>query len=89
MISDELRWLFQSFDVDIPFDPDGNSFVRSILNKDSLRKLVSEISYLSGGVVLTKDSPKIRAVKPRTMRVYEIEVGRGVDELIEMKVITY
>lgn len=97
-ISDGLKDLFLSFNVDIPYDSDGKSFVRNILNEDLLRELVSEIRNLSDGVLITKENPsvlitkensKMKAVKPKTMLVYEIEIGGGIDELSEKTVIAY
>lgn len=88
-ISDGLKDLFLSFNVDIPYDSDGKSFVRNILKEDLLRELVSEIRNLSDGVLITKENPKMKAVKPKTMLVYEIEIGGGIDELSEKTVIAF
>lgn len=85
LISDELKELFLSFSLDIPSDTDEQSFACEILD-EKLTEFESEIKKFSGGVLLTKENSKTRAITPEAIRVYEIEIGRGVDELIEKKV---
>lgn len=85
LISDQLKELFLSFSLDIPSDTDEQSFVCEIIDKN-LPEFESEIKKFSDGVLLTKGNPKTRVITPEAIRVYEIEIGRGVDELIEKKV---
>lgn len=76
--SEDLKRLMQSFNVEIPVEPVNDSFVREILNIDSLQKLVTEIKLLANRVVLTTETED---VQPGNVYIYEVEVVCNEDGL--------
>lgn len=81
--SPELIEKFSSFEVKIPADPSRKSFVQDVLD-DRLENLVTEIRYLSRGIVLhvirIPEIPgKLHNVQP--VRVFEVDVARDKDIL--------
>lgn len=90
--SGDLKKIFQSFHVDIPDEPaKDSSFVREILNIDALKKLVTEITLLKNGVVLTSETED---VQPGNVYVYEVEVvcnedGLAVVEKVSLNLIEF
>lgn len=90
MISDELRKLLLSFNVDIPDDASGNSFVRDVLGDLFVHNFVSDIRSLSHGVVLTRDLlPQKEALKfPPTIYVLVVNIDSDPETWEEKRVIS-
>lgn len=70
--SEQLEKLLISFKLDIPEDPQNESFVREIVTKDLIQKWIYDIKSLSKEVRFTRDGPKKADV--RSSDVYAVEV---------------